>query len=79
MCVCVCVCVLSYFPRKKGFDIPCKLSPFGNNVQEMSQLIFGEKKNKKNISKCRMLKFLSTCLALTIYFELSVNVDSKVD
>ena len=36
-------CYFSYFPKKTGSDMSCKLSPFGDNLHEMSNSIFWEK------------------------------------
>ena len=44
---------LSYFPRKKGFDLSCKLSP-KETICMKDQNLFS-KKIKKHISKCRPL------------------------
>ena len=49
-------CYFPYFSQKIGFDISCKL---GDNLHKMLNSIFW-KRNKKNISKCSLLKFLSS-------------------
>ena len=37
-----------YFSQKTGFDISCKLSPMdGDNLHEMSNLVFWKNKEKK--------------------------------
>ena len=49
---------LHSFNQKKGFAISCKLSP-----QECQILFSGKKINKKNISKCHLLRLLSSVLS----------------
>ena len=45
----------SYFYKKIGFDISCKLSPYETIC--MKCILFSVK-NKKNISKCHLLNIL---------------------
>ena len=47
---------LHFSPQKTGFDISCKLSPM-ETICMKCQIQFSGK-NKKNISKCHLLKFL---------------------
>ena len=35
------------FFQKTGYDISCKLSPFGDDLHEMSNPVFWEKYNKR--------------------------------
>ena len=51
----------SYSSQKTGFDISCKLSPLETVCMKCQNLFSG--KNKKNISKCRLLKFLPRVLS----------------
>ena len=49
----------SYVSQKTGFDSSCKLSPMETVCMKCQILFSGEKKNnKKNISKCHLLKIL---------------------
>ena len=50
-----------FFP-KTGFDISCKLSPMETICMKCQNLFSG--KNKKNISKCRLLKILPRVLSV---------------
>ena len=59
--------ILLLFHRKKGFDISCKLSPLGTICMKCQSLISGE--NKKNITKCRLLKIYPTCRALSFTLQ----------
>ena len=52
-------CLLS---QKTGFDISCKLSP-KETICMKCQILFSGK-NKKNISKCRLLKILPRVLSV---------------
>ena len=52
----------SYFSQKTGFDISCKLSPEETICMKYQILFSG--KNKKNISKCRLLKILPRVLSV---------------
>ena len=54
----------SIFTWKTGFGISCKLSPNGDNVHGMSTPISG--KNKKNVLKCHLLKFLPSRLRISM-------------
>ena len=51
----------SYSSQKTGFDISCKLSPLETICMKCQNMFFGE--NKKNISKCCLLKFLPRVLS----------------
>ena len=53
-----------FFSRKTEFDMSCKLSPFETVCMKRLILFFG--KNKKNISKCRLLKILPRVLNLRV-------------
>ena len=59
----------SYFSQKIKYDISCKLSP-KETICMKCQILFSGK-NKKNISKCCMLKFFTQhakrCVGL--YYE----------
>ena len=46
----------SYFLQKISFDISCKLSP-QETICMKCQNLFSVKKKKKDISRCRLLKF----------------------
>ena len=54
----------SYFSQKTGFDISCKLSPLETICRKYQNLFSG--KNKKNISKCRLLKLLPRMLSVQL-------------
>ena len=56
----------SYFSQEMGFDISCKLSQL-ETICMKCQIPFPEQ-NKKNISKCCLLKILSRVLSVKIYF-----------
>ena len=45
--------------KKTGFDIVMQIVSIGDNLHEMSNPVFWE--NKKNILKCRLLKFYPEC------------------
>ena len=65
--------IFSDFSQKTGFDIPCKLSSLKTICMKCQNLFSGE--NKKNISKCCLLKFFPTCLVCTsilLYLHLSI-------
>ena len=55
-----------YFPQKTGFDMSCKLSPLETIC--MKCLILFPGKNKKSISKCRLLKNLPGVLSVNFFF-----------
>ena len=55
----------SYFSQKTGSDISCKLSPMETTCMKCQSLFSGQ--NKKNISKCRLLKFLPSMLSVYNY------------
>ena len=52
---------LTYY-TKKGYDILCKLSPKETVCMKCQSLI--SSKNKRNISNCRLLKFLHSMLSV---------------
>ena len=54
--------IFSYFSQKTGSDISCKLSP-EETICMQCQILFSGK-NKKNISKCRLLKILPRVLSV---------------
>ena len=62
------VIFFSYLPQETGFDISCKLSPM-ETICMQCQILFPGKKNKKNISKCRLLKFLPRVLSVNSHLE----------
>ena len=51
----------SYFPKKIGFNISCKLSPHETICMEHQSLFLG--KNTKNISQCPLLIFFPSTLS----------------
>ena len=62
--------IFSYFSKKIGFDISCKLSPREeNNLHELLKPIFWE--NYINVSKCHLLKFLPSmrCYSAKTHYE----------
>ena len=59
-----------FFSRKTGSDIPCKLSPQETICMKCQSLLFG--KNKKDISKCRLLIFYAA------YQAFRINLDTVV-
>ena len=58
----------SYFSQKTGFDISCKLSPKETICMKCQTLFSGE--NKKNISKCRLLKFVPSMLSIEVFYAI---------
>ena len=49
-----------------------------DNLHEMSYPVFSEKKKKKNISKCRLLKILSRVLSVNIVHTFIPSVHFKL-
>ena len=57
-----CILTISCFSQKTGFEISCKL-PSVETVCNEYQILFSGK-NKKNISKCRLLKIFPKVLSI---------------
>ena len=60
------------FFQKTGFDISCKLSP-KETICMKCHILFSEK-NKKNISKCRLLKILPRVLSVKAHILTLVSL-----
>ena len=60
--------IFSLFFSENRVQYSCKLSPLaGDNLHEMSDPVFWEKK-KKNISICRLMKILPRVLSLYLVY-----------